>query len=302
MKKYLPHKKFIIIAICILLVAGVFLFTKHRVNKIEVQNSASLTPTQKVAFQDIVNRDTDGDGIADWEEALWGTNTNSVDTDADGISDFDFISSKRAELEKANGGQGENETLNETDLFAQELFATIISLKESGSLTAENLDNISKKLAGSVGEKKELPDIYFIEQLKIKSNPSQKDRLAYNTELQKLINKYADNKLGQELAVFGQVSEDESGKELEPLRQTVKGYLDFSLDFSKVTVPADIAITHLAVINGMQKTGVALSNMLYLYENPLVGLIGVGQYSEYNKRLIQDMEILGSYLKDNDIL
>jgi hypothetical protein len=301
-RNYLPHKKFLIIFFSIILVVGIIIFVRHRYHKTTtIKNYSVLTPTQKIAFQDIVNRDSDDDGIADWEEALWGTDSLKTDTNNDGESDFDFIMKKKDKLEKENGGS-QDETLNETDVFAQELFATIISLKESGSLTTDNLDTISKKLAGSVGEKKELPDIYFIDGLKVKSNPSQKDRLAYNTQLQKLIKKYEDKNLGEELAVFGKISEDETGRELEPLRETAKGYLDFSLDFSKVEVPADIALTHLAIINGMQKTGTALSNMLYLYENPLVGLIGVSQYSTYNKKLEEDMETLGDYLKNNDIL
>ena len=36
---------------------------------------------------DLVNRDTDGDGLLDWEESLWDTDPNNKDTNGDGVSD-----------------------------------------------------------------------------------------------------------------------------------------------------------------------------------------------------------------------
>ena len=40
-------------------------------------------------------KDTDGDGLMDWEESLWNTDINKSDTDGDGTNDNDEIIQKR---------------------------------------------------------------------------------------------------------------------------------------------------------------------------------------------------------------
>ena len=59
----------------------------------EATAAGTLTTTQQYCDDDF--EDSDGDGLADWEEILgvygWFSNPNSVDTDADGVSDFDEV-------------------------------------------------------------------------------------------------------------------------------------------------------------------------------------------------------------------
>ena len=55
--------------------------------------AGTITTTQQYCDDDY--EDSDGDGLADWEEILgvygWFSNPNLVDTDADGVSDFDEV-------------------------------------------------------------------------------------------------------------------------------------------------------------------------------------------------------------------
>lgn len=55
-----------------------------------VVNNAQLPPVSPMKLSD-----TDGDGLFDWEEALWGTDALISDTDADGTSDGEEISLNR---------------------------------------------------------------------------------------------------------------------------------------------------------------------------------------------------------------
>ncbi|MEC7097555.1 MAG: transglutaminase domain-containing protein, partial [Candidatus Thermoplasmatota archaeon] len=59
----------------------------------EATAAGTLSTTQQYCDDDF--EDSDGDGLADWEEILgvygWFSNPNSVDTDADGVSDFDEV-------------------------------------------------------------------------------------------------------------------------------------------------------------------------------------------------------------------
>jgi len=59
----------------------------------EAVAAGTITTTQQHCDDDF--EDTDGDGLADWEEILgvygWFSNPSLVDTDADGVSDFDEV-------------------------------------------------------------------------------------------------------------------------------------------------------------------------------------------------------------------
>lgn len=50
----------------------------------------------KTVLDDQENKDSDGDGLADWEEVLYKTNSYVADSDGDGISDGDEVASNRS--------------------------------------------------------------------------------------------------------------------------------------------------------------------------------------------------------------
>src|SRR3989344_2117840 len=52
---------------------------------------APATATSTLALTRTNQPDTDGDGLRDWEEELWGTQKNNPDTDGDGVSDGEEI-------------------------------------------------------------------------------------------------------------------------------------------------------------------------------------------------------------------
>ena len=81
-------RKKILIGGGIILVAGIWLlwFLGGRV----LERQATSTLPEK-----ITQIDTDQDGLADWEEALWQTDKNNPDTDGDGTSDGEEIALSR---------------------------------------------------------------------------------------------------------------------------------------------------------------------------------------------------------------
>ena len=63
-----------------------------------------------------LDKDTDGDGLKDWEELLWKTDPNKMDTDGDGTPDGEEINLGRNPLKA-----GPNDKISDKeDLVAQE--------------------------------------------------------------------------------------------------------------------------------------------------------------------------------------
>src|SRR6476620_135431 len=101
-KKYLPSKKLVFITLISFAVLGIVFFfigVKKKNDAIALQNSSvENIKGQSVTIKDIVEKDTDGDTIPDWEEVLWGTDPSKKDTNDDGIPDNVEIEKKKQAL------------------------------------------------------------------------------------------------------------------------------------------------------------------------------------------------------------
>lgn len=73
--------------IALLMVAGGYFLPGLRFPETRPVNAA-LTDDLLASY---IAKDTDGDGLPDWQEALYGTDVNKADTDGDGISDGNAV-------------------------------------------------------------------------------------------------------------------------------------------------------------------------------------------------------------------
>ncbi len=103
-------------------------------------------------------KDSDGDGLKDWEEAVWGTDPQNPDTDGDGMPDGEEIKEGRDPLKKgpsdktkspvdaqpkASGGESEN---NLTYNLTKNLLASgvLSAIDANGNITSSDfLNNIT---------------------------------------------------------------------------------------------------------------------------------------------------------------
>ena len=76
-------------------------------------------------LEDLMNKDTDGDGLLDWEEGLWGTSPDKKDTNDDGVPDNTEIAKLKTELRQNTGGDvsviQNEENLTQTDKFSRSI-------------------------------------------------------------------------------------------------------------------------------------------------------------------------------------
>ena len=100
--------------------------------------------------------DSDGDGLLDWEESLWGTDPLKYDTDGDGTSDKDEINQNRDPL--VPGPNDENIDLQDkllskiqernldedglTNKVANSFASTYFNSRSGGELTTDQKNNL----------------------------------------------------------------------------------------------------------------------------------------------------------------
>jgi hypothetical protein len=253
-----------------------------------------------ISLNNLVQKDSDGDGIFDWEESLWGTDPYNKSTN-EGVEDKDFVEKKKKEMAANNedeNGISNEENLNETEKFSREFFATVTALKQSGNLNEGSVSNI----ANVVGEKmsnSNLPNKYRITDLKKTYDVTAKNQEDFYNTVGDIYEKYRDQGLGTELDNMDTSTGESDDPELARISQV---YLDFSKEVADLPVPSNLTQNALDILNGAYNTGLAIKNLAQMIDNPLVGLIGLTQYQKWSEQFINSSEDLETYLVDSSII
>ena len=71
-----------------------FAFNKYKNSKLNYVSSIKNSSSQEIA-EKIILKDSDNDGLKDWEEVLWKTDPNNPDSDGDGMNDNEEVLSER---------------------------------------------------------------------------------------------------------------------------------------------------------------------------------------------------------------
>ncbi|MFA6605323.1 MAG: thrombospondin type 3 repeat-containing protein [Patescibacteria group bacterium] len=302
--KYLPSKKFMLItSACIVLAIIIFvIFFMSSSGESFFTGNKETNNTLKVGNQsiaDLIQNDTDGDGIADWEEALWGTDKNKKITFND-TPDATYIENKKKEL-KIEGSVNETK-LTETEKFAREFFTSYSAMKSSGQVDDETINSFSNALGQKIVNPN-LIDQYTETDIKINEEDDSISKQKYYESIKKLFKSYQSAGIGDELDIVskGLVTNSASGAandtdQYSKLSEIANAYQDFAKKIMEVSVPQSLTEYHLQIANNANNTGISVSNMSEIVSDPIVGLSGLSQYQKYSDDLIKAVADLENFL------
>lgn len=288
-KNYLPSKQFtarvVTLVVIVLVVFGIY----KLVGYIKDRPNQAKEPT-KIAVKEIVQKDTNKNGIPDWEESLWG-----LDPTKDGPENKEFILAQRAILaekgidsstESGTGVSDENETLS------REFFAIIMALQQSGNLDEASLKAISDTIGENISASP-IPDVYTRSGLTIKAD-SEAANEAYFEGIKGVLLKYQDKDIGDELTFISQGIDRSDPQAIAIAGNIAQSYKAFGKDLMKIAVPSSFATVHLSLANNYDKTGRSIDGMLTLLTNQIAGMKALINYNIYSDALVADMEELSS--------
>lgn len=293
LKKYLPSKKFITTIIAISILVGVFFLVKGAIyllkNRKSVDSKGNIIP---MTVGTIIQKDSNNNGIADWEEYLWG-----LDPNKNGEGNKEFIMAKKATLEK-NGSisdQDESKTITQNELLSKNLFAVIISLQQSGDLDKEAVDSISNIIGGEV-KSEDIPDFYTMNMLNVKEN-SPKEIVSYVENFANLLDKYSGRDIGSEMTIFAQGIVNNDIQALYASSTIADAYREFADDLIKMPVPNSLAQRNLILANDYAKVGESVKGFVQLKSDPIVGMKSLLNYKKYTDAIEIDLDKISNILQ-----
>lgn len=254
----------------------------------------------------LVNKDTDLDGVLDWEEGLWGTDPMKKET-TEGTPDS--LAIERLKIQQTaqvdgeglplygNNNQG-TENLTETDKFSREFFSTVATLNQNGTMDQETMDklgiSLAEKIQNSVPRK-----VFTLTDVKIIKDDSVEAVKNYNNTLNKIHKKYQTNRSA--IDVLEEFIADENNintdvlSELNPIIEQTQNVIN---ELKKISVPESLASLHLDFINGMERLVENLTDIQFYDTDVIVALSAMGQYEKNATLLESATENLGNVIKE----
>ncbi len=244
--------------------------------------------------------DTDNDGLKDWQEVLWGTDSKKADTDGDGTNDGAEVAAGR---DPAIAGPKDNLTdtrgiassslatfaatvsddpNNLSTSLSKDFFAKFMALQNNGQLTDQSQQELINNAITDI-DPGSIPPRYTTAD--IKNVPTNKDSLkAYGNSLAKLVTDFQDKIKAQRDNV-----------------QALNSYDDLISDIKDLPVPTVLAFNHLQLLNNFNISHTTLSYLID-YKDPLKGLSALKTLQSNNNNAIDLYINIASAMQKNAII
>jgi len=235
----------------------------------------------------LVNKDTDLDGVLDWEESLWGTDPTKKDTDGDGTEDDVEIEDLKKEAGQSESlklslGQGA-ENLTETDKFSRELFTTIVTLNQNGQIDQATVDKLSESVFNQIQNSIQ-KKVFLISDLKLINNDNKQAIQKYSDALNNIYTKYPIEK-GM-VSILQKLIADEENTDLESeLNPIINQENKIISELVKMSVPQPLSLLHLNLINTSQKLIENIYDMRFFHTDVILAMSAMSQYEENSTAL-----------------
>jgi hypothetical protein len=290
----LPSQKLFLVFIPIVVILGLFvMYQGNRQTTTNNQQVRADEPKVVAIRNTIINTvDTDSDGVPDWLEVIWHTDSNKDNTF--GVPDVDYIKQK---IEEEKNITSTPTTITNTDDLSKQLFTRYMALQQSGELNDATIQTMTADIVANIVIPTDAP--YTEKNLKTFPDSDTKQLQAYVSSLSKLYEQYSSSYLSK-YPNTTLVPEDPAFAKTAGILGDY--YVKFSQALVAIPVPAGGANFHLAYTNAIRSSGVGLKAMESMNTEPLNGIIGFKQYLEAEDAQAIAINNLRSYLRSNGIV
>ncbi len=299
------HKNLIISAIAALTIASTGFYYNSAQNIDPKQEGADTATIERGGItknDDITLRDSDKDGLPDWEERLNQSDPFTADTDGDGTEDGAEIRegrdpTKAGPNDKVVAPKGVGFATSSTDLLGikKEFFAKYLA-----SASRDVRETTFRDLIKGFDKRKFISTNEILD-LNISSDESPEALRAYGNAFGVIIKKYTGRTTQNEEVVLAEGMKTRSDESLKGLQLIAVDYRNFSRDLRALLVPRPLAPAHLKIVNGYDGMYRGLLGMQYLFSNPVEGAAGYQTYTKMRIEMIAGYADVVMYLREKNI-
>jgi len=313
-KKMLLNKKLIfsIILSIILLGGGVFVVSRDIDKGQNLPGKGIVKDTSNIFSVNSsgIGGDSDGDGLLDWEETLWGTDPNNTDSDGDGTDDGEEVANgrnpakarpddsiKTGGVANISSPSSETEKLTQTGEFAVNFFSEYFRALSDGVFSNNENENIQNAatnfFVGKINSSNELPK-FLSKDINVVGT-SQSTIKNYGNLLGATISKYeAKESYDNPDELLVEVLETRDKKYADRLKALGRDYVQSAEEMSDIPTPRGLLLLHLDLVNNLDSVGKSVAGLGNILTDPLQAM---GTLSIYQKTLQNLYDTSGNLIK-----
>lgn len=291
-KKYLPSKNFTVVVLFLALILGLFFGIRQTVSYFKNRKINKDGKVVEVTVGGIIQKDSNNNGIADWEEYLWGLNPNK-----NGEENKAFILEKKKSLLQNSEIMSPDDSalITENEMLSREFFATIISLQQTGNLNEESLKSLSEAIGEKI-ETKPIEDIYTLREVTLVKDSESTSR-NYRDSFASLVTKYENSDIGSELILISQGIGNNDPQALFAAKTVASAYRSFGKELLTISTPGSIGKIHLSLANNYEKTAQSIEGLTQILIDPIIGMRAIINYKQYTDAIVSDIEKISEILQ-----
>ena len=297
------------------LILGAYFLTRSIKSPLLAQAS-----TEAALLQAIATRDSDGDGLYDWEEVLYGTSPSTIDTFSLGMSDGEAVakglvvpkaiadvpvaasSESGAPIDPSLPPPPPAGTL--TAAFAQHFFTLYLSVKEANGgadLSEDDIVNIANEAISSLSSMVTVaPDFKSAGDLTISgSGPDALRQFAVDVDAVSLKN--SANVATGELNYLMAALQNNDTNAPTYIEAIAMAYRNGAAGIAALTVPTELAQGDLMLVNAMMRLSEIISDFARVNDDPLATMLALQQYPQAAASLGNAFIHIGAIYKSADI-
>jgi len=276
--------------LAILLVGGAWYLSA------DANPSALKVAGERKANPAISDIDTDNDGLKDWEERLWKTDSNDTDSDGDGTTDGEEVlvnrdpavagpndSLDQVALSKNRGIKAiaEDKSLNVSESIGRSIFSSYLSSKTNGESQSDQLAALEVLLA----EKLPPAQNYTLADLNISSANTKEAYKLYGNALATALQS-GETQTESELTIFARAVEKKDAEELAKLDGVIDNLQKMTVGALAVPVPKASSASHLDLILSLEAVKYDLEGMKLVFTDPALAFLALNSYQGNAEKLL----------------
>lgn len=260
--------------------------------------SLAQASTETALLQAIATKDSDADGLSDWEEALYGTNSHVTDTFHLGMTDGEAVAkglivpkaiadiavatSSPASLD-ANGLPPPPAEGTLTAAFAKSFFTLFLAAKEKngdGDLSESQMSDVATQALSSLSSTMvAAPDYKSKKDLTISGSGA--DALKeFAVRAEAVFLKNTNDSSKSEVFYLKDALENNDTTALPHIASIAKSYRNGAIGLAVLTVPAELAADDLTLINAMMRVSQIATDFTRVNDDPLTTMLALQQYPQ----------------------
>ena len=244
--------------------------------------------TADALLKSYASKDTDNDGLPDWQEALYGTDPANPESVKKGVTDGDAVAQGLVKLRFESDTSGLTKTPEVpgtlvaddtlTAQFSREFFSNYIQTTGGGSqLTQDQINTFAQQAVNSLAQKRTLTPLVTSSTVQ-KAGSGDAALRAYATTFETLYN--SNNPAGEknEVEYFSDATIKNDPEALAQVKVIAGAYKALATSLARTPVPTEAASAHIEIVNALNHYAQASEDMGAYSSDPLRAWVGMAEY------------------------